>query len=145
MTRWEVWLLHAGNVLVGATGLAYAWFRYFARPLDEFSTVHPWQAPVQHAHVVVAPLLVFAIGMFWKAHATTGLRSGYPERRRTGLTLLTAATPMVLSGYLLQVAVEPVWRRAWIAVHVAASALWLAVSALHLLQRRRGTSPNARR
>lgn len=140
MSRWEVRLLQLANLLVGATGLVYAWLRYFAAPVDEFSAVHPWQAPVQHAHVLAAPLLVFALGLFWRAHAVAGLRLGAPERRRSGTTLLASAAPMVLSGYLLQTAVEPTWRKAWIALHVATSTLWLLGATVHLLQKRRRTT-----
>jgi hypothetical protein len=137
VNRWEVRLLHVANLLVGATGLLYAWLRYFAAPADEFSPVHPWQPWAQHAHVLTAPLLLFALGLFWRAHALSGLRSGAPERRRTGITLLAAAAPMALSGYLLQTAVDPAWRTAWIAIHLASSALWLVATVVHLLQRRR--------
>jgi hypothetical protein len=143
LSRWEVRLLHAANLLVGATGLLYGWLRYFAEPVDELSAVHPWQPAVQHLHLLAAPLLVFALGLFWRAHALAGLRLGTSERRRTGSGLLVAAAPMVASGYLLQTAVEPSWRRAWIVLHVAASLLWLALSALHQLRRRaRRSSPS---
>jgi hypothetical protein len=80
--------------------------------------------------------------MFWKAHATAGLRNGFPERRRSGTALVLAAAPMILSGYLIQTAVEPAWRTAWIAVHLAASTLWSLGALAHLLQRRRRNGSN---
>lgn len=133
MTRFEAWLVHLANLLVGGTGLVYAWCRYVAVPADEFALVHPWQAAAQHAHVLAAPLLVFALGFIWRAHVWAGFRLGSPGRRRSGVTLLALAAPMIASGYLLQVAVEPPWRRGWIAVHVATSALWLAGTLAHQL------------
>jgi hypothetical protein len=132
MTRFEAWLVHTANLLVGGTGLLYAWFRYFAAPVDEFSAVHPFQGAAQHAHVLAAPLLVFALGLIWRQHVASGLRA-CPARRRSGLTLAALAVPMVASGYLLQVAVEPGWRQAWIAVHVAASTIWIAGTLAHQL------------
>jgi hypothetical protein len=133
LTRFEAWLVHVANLLVGGTGLVYAWFRYFAMPVDEFSAVHPAQGLAQHAHVLAAPLLVFALGLVWRSHVWAGFRLGSPGRRRSGVTLLALAAPMIASGYLLQVAVEPGWRNAWVVVHVAASALWLAGTLVHQL------------
>ena len=137
MTRAEAWTHHAANLLVGVTGLAYAWLRYFADSPDPFSAVHPWLPPVQHAHVWTAPLLVFALGLVWRAHAWAGLRAGAAPRRSSGIALLATAAPMVASGYLLQTAVEPGWRKVWIVVHLAASGLWLAGYLAHQLAARR--------
>ena len=67
MSRPEAWLVHVANLLVGGTGIAYALFRYVLKPDDPFASAHPCQAPAQHAHVVVAPLLVFALGMLPRA------------------------------------------------------------------------------
>lgn len=137
MTRAEAWLHHVANVLVGGTGIAYAWLRYGAEPADLFSAVHPWLPPVQHAHVWTAPLLVFALGLAWRAHAWAGLRAGAAPRRSSGIALLATAAPMVASGYLLQTAIDPAWRRLWLAVHLGASGLWLAGYLAHQLAPRR--------
>ena len=45
--------------------------------------------------------------------------------------MLPTLLPMVVSGYLIQTTVGEGWRTAWIAVHLAASALWLAGYAGH--------------
>jgi len=56
VTRGEAWLQHAANLLVGGSGLAYAWTVYLAEPEDPFALVnHPWQPPLRSAHVVAAP------------------------------------------------------------------------------------------
>ena len=134
MSRLEAWLLHAAALLVGSTGLAYAWMRYLTKPGDEFAVVnHAWQPAMQHAHVVVAPLLVFALGMIWKQHVAAGMRGGKPERRRSGLVLLGALVPMVLPGYFLQVSVDPWWHSLWAQVHLWSSLAWLAAYAVHQL------------
>ena len=135
--RWEVVLLHLSNVLVGGTGTAYAVFRYFTKPSGEFDVVnHPLQPAVQHLHLLLAPLLVFAVGLAWRTHAVAHLRREGAPRRRTGLSLLVAFVPMAASGYLLQTAVDPAWRRAWIAVHLATSVLWIAGYLAHQLGKR---------
>jgi hypothetical protein len=137
VSRFEAWLVHAANLLVGGTGLVYVWFRYLARPTDPFALVHPLAGLWQHAHVVAAPLLVFALGVVARSHAWNGLRLGVPQRRRSGALLLGVAAPMVLSGYLLQTAVDASWQLAWIGLHLAASALWLTASLAHLAGVRR--------
>ena len=132
MTRLEAWLLHLANLAVAGTGLVYAWMRYVATPADPFSVVgSPWQPTVQHLHVLFAPALVLTLGMVLRPHAAMALRLGMRSGRRSGLTILATAAPMIASGYLLQIATEPAWRRAWIAVHLATSALWLLGYAVH--------------
>lgn len=142
MSRFEAWLVHVANLLVGGTGLVYAWMLYFARPADEFAVVnHPWQPAVQHLHVVAAPLLVFAIGLIWRVHAWAGFRLRAPNRWASGLALLAMALPMIASGYLLQTAVDPAWRKAWLIVHLATSGIWVVATGVHQLTPGRRARP----
>lgn len=137
MSRAEARLIHLAQLLVGGTGLVYAVMLYLLEAPDEFTLLHhPWQDETQALHVLTAPLLVFAIGLVWKRHAWQRVRSGYRARRATGLTLVAAFAPMVASGYLIQTAVEPGWRTAWIVIHVAVSLLWLLSYVVHLLRPR---------
>lgn len=131
MSRWEAWCLHLATLLVTGTGLAYAWARYVAETDDPFAIAHPLQAPTQHLHVLVAPLLVFAVGVVWKEHVWDHFRDGKRRSRRSGVSLLATVVPMVASGYLIQTTVTPAWRTAWIVVHLATSALWVSAYAAH--------------
>jgi hypothetical protein len=97
---------------------------------------HPLEPQAQHAHIVLAPLLVFACGLIWQAHVWPRVRSGYAPRRSSGLALAALCAPMIASGYLLQVAESDAWRSAWLWVHLATSGLWIAAYALHLSSRR---------
>jgi hypothetical protein len=127
MSRFEAMLLHVANVLVGGTGLVYAWVRYVAAPSDPFAVVNrPWQPQVQHLHVLLAPLLVFATGMIWRRHVLASWREEVRRRHRSGSALAWMLVPMIASGYLLQTAVDDRWRRAWVVVHLATSGLWIA-------------------
>lgn len=129
--------MHLATILVGGTGLVYAWMRYFAVPSDPEAVIaHPLQPVVQHLHVWTAPLLVFAAGLLWRRHVWAGIQLGVRERRRAGIGLALALLPMVVSGYLLQTAVEPWWRRCWVFVHVAASALWVLGYLVHQISPR---------
>lgn len=126
MTRFEAWLLHVSTILVSGTGLVYAWMIWFVRPSDPYSVVnHPLQPQVQHAHVLVAPLLVFAAGLIWQRHIWAHWRDGVRRGRRSGIGMIFTLVPMVASGYLLQTSVDGTWRSAWLWVHLATSGLWI--------------------
>ncbi len=136
MSRAEAWFHHLANLLVGATGLLYAWTLYLCTPEDEFALVnHPWQPDLHHAHLWTAPLVVFSAGMLWKQHGMRKLRQPEAVRKGSGVGLLGTAWPMILSGYWLQTAVEPSWRQAWPIVHLLSSGLWLAAYLGHQLRR----------
>ena len=140
MNVWDRRLMYVANLLVGGTGLVYAAMSYFMLPADEWAVVnHPWQPHVQHAHVLVAPLLVFACGMIWRRHVVQHWRHA-TQRRRSGPGLVILLAPMVASGYLLQTSVSQGWRQAWIVVHVVTSVIWLLAFAVHLLGPSRGAA-----
>ncbi len=132
MTRNQARLIHCTNLLVGGTGLVYGWMRYVAESDDPFSIVnHPWQPDLQHAHVLCAPLLVFAVGWVWSNHVLLHWRAGSRRGRRTGIAMAILFFPMVLSGYLLQTAVDESWRNAWIWLHGLTSAAWVLLACVH--------------
>ncbi len=134
MTRTEMLVVHLANALVAGTGLAYGAMRYLMEPADEWAVVsHPWQPHVQHLHVVVAPLMVFAVGLIWGRHVTMRLRDG-GRGRTSGVGLLVSFAPMAVSGSLIQIAVDPGWRTAWVVLHVAGSLLWITALAIHQAQ-----------
>jgi hypothetical protein len=127
---------------VGGTGLVYAWMVYLARPADPYAVVnHPSQPAVQHLHIVVAPLLVFAAGLIWRRHVWGSWRSGVVQRRRSGVSMALALAPMIVSGYLLQTAVESTWRTVWSVLHLATSGLWIAAYLLHQFFPQRNGAP----
>lgn len=126
MSRLTAWSVHASTLAVGVTGLVYTWMLLFCSPADEWSVLnHPLQADVQHLHVVTAPLLVFAVGLIWRAHVWLKLRRGHAARRSTGWVLAVGFAPMAVSGYLLQVSADEAWRLTWSWLHLGSSLLWL--------------------
>ena len=128
MTRFEAWSLHVSTILVAGTGLVYAWMIWFVRPTDPYAIVnHPFQPQVQHAHILVAPLLVFAAGLVWQRHIWAHWRRGVRRGRRSGLGMMLTLVPMVASGYLLQTAVDDSWRSVWLWIHLVTSGLWILV------------------
>jgi len=126
VSRFEAWMLHLSNLLVGGTGLVYAWMVFLVEPTDPYAVVnHPLQPMVQHLHILVAPLLVFTAGLIWRRHAWAQWRRGIEDRRRSGLSLIYLLVPMIVSGYLIQTATDDGWRRIWVWVHLITSCLWL--------------------
>ena len=143
MNRGTAWSVHAAALLVGGTGLVYAWMRYLCTPEDELALVnHPLEPSVQHLHLWLAPLLVFAVGLVWSEHAWARVRSGFPVRRPTGLALFALFWPMVLSGVAVQVAVGEGTRAAAVWSHALTGTGWCLAYAIHLLTRRGKTGPS---
>lgn len=133
MTRTEYWYFHIANSLVILTGLVYGWMIYFMEPVDPFAVVnHVWQPHLHHAHLWVAPLLVFMLGMMGSLHARPYVKRGIKEGRRSGWTLIALALPMILSGYFLQTAVAELWRTLWVFLHISTSIIWCVASAFHV-------------
>jgi len=131
VSRVQMLFLHLANLAVCGTGLVYAWMRYLVEPADDWAVVnHPWQPHMQHLHVLVAPLLVFALGLIWSTHVLGKLKNGR-KNRIAGIGLTALFLPMAASGYLLQVTVDPGWRWTWVWVHVVSSLLWVAAFVVH--------------
>jgi hypothetical protein len=135
VSRFEAWLAHLSTLLVGGTGLVYAWMRYLLPPVDPYAVVHhPWEPATQQLHLLTAPLLVFVAGQIWYRHAWLHWRRGVRQRRASGIAMALTLVPMVASGYLIQTTVDEPWRVTWIVVHCAASGLWLAGYLVHALR-----------
>lgn len=132
MSRGQAWALHVSTLLVGGTGLIYAWMLYLLEPVDELSILnHPQQALLQHAHIWFAPLLIFAIGMAWRGHIWRHLRSGRKPAKRSGLLLVGCLVPMTASGYFLQTSVSESWRTVWMWVHLVSSGAFVSGYLVH--------------
>lgn len=137
MTRGEAWLLHAANLLVGGSGLAYGWMLYcIPEDPESFSlTHHPLQPEAQALHILSAPLIVLGLGLIWRNHVWQRLLRKYPLRRKTGITLMLLALPMVASGYLLQVTADELWQQVWVWIHGLSASLWILIYLVHQFTR----------
>ena len=132
MRRLERWSLRVGFVLGGLTGVVYGWLRYFGSVKGDFGPEpSPWQPFWQHAHVLAAPVLLFALGVAVRGHVQGMLGRGVRRGRRTGLVLLVVAAPMVLGGYAVQVVTAAGVRNALGWTHAAIGALFTALYAIH--------------
>lgn len=134
----ERWGLHLSAAAVAVSGLLYGWLKYFHQRLGEFGP-EPFrlQGLSQHAHVFVSPLLLFTLGMIVRGHTVPALRAGVRSGRTTGLVIAAFLAPMVLSGYGMQICVDPAWRTALAWVHGPTSLLFLVAYAGHLARPRK--------
>ena len=84
--------------------------------------------------MLAAPLLLFALGLTVRGHLGSKLRSQNRDGRRLGLGLAFLIAPMVMTGYLVQVATSPVWRLGFAWTHGLASLLFLGAYLGHGLR-----------
>jgi len=132
MKRWEAWWNHAAIVAVSVSGVAYGIFKYFVPASDPDSRIgHPLQPVLLKAHILVAPLAVFGIGLIFRRHAVARIQAGESYGRRTGTVMLWLLLPLTMTGYLIQMFVETatVTAAAW--SHVGLGIAFLLGYAIH--------------
>jgi hypothetical protein len=106
----QKWLLLTSSVLTACTGLIYWWMDWALQPLDEWAVInHPLQPLVLKLHILVAPVLVFAVGLIAVEHIWRHMKSAVQRGRLSGLVTVAVLAPMVLTGYLIQTVTHPGW------------------------------------
>ena len=114
--RWAVWIT---SVLTFVTGVIYLGMKYLMVSDDPLAVVnHPWQPALLKLHILVAPLLVFSIGLVALRHVWRHLQSKTREGRRSGLLTVVVLAPMIVSGYLIQTLTEEGWLQTMAIVHI---------------------------
>ena len=120
MSRFQRALLLWSSLLTAVTGVVYWWMDAMLEPVGEWAVVnHPLQPWVLKAHILVAPVLVFAIGLITVDHIWKHFRSGREWGRASGLTSMFVVVPMVVTGYLVQVTTDERWLTAIAWAHIA--------------------------
>lgn len=139
MTRLQVAVLQISLALTTITGIVFAVMKYWMKTDDPFAVVnHPLQPHMLAAHVVVAPLAVFAFGWIFGNHIWPGATNRAAPKRKSGLWSLVPIVPMVFSGYLLQVATADATRQAMAIAHWVSSALFVIAYGVHLATKKEG-------
>ncbi|HET7604257.1 MAG TPA: hypothetical protein VFK36_14625 [Gemmatimonadales bacterium] len=138
MTRFERWGVWSTSVATAVTGFVYLWMKYLMTPVDPWAVInHPLQPWVLKAHILVAPLLVFSMGMVALKHIWRHLRSARRTARRTGLTTALVLGPMVISGYLIQSVTGEGVLRALAIAHIATGTVYALGLLAHQVMVRR--------
>jgi hypothetical protein len=133
MKSWEAWTIRMGFGLVCASGVVYGVMKYFLTGTNSDSRLgHPWQPGVLAAHVLVAPVAVFAIGLLLRSHALAQLQRGQREGRGTGLALTVIGMPLVFSGYLVQVLTGEALRKGTGWIHATLGLVFALAFFLHM-------------
>lgn len=142
MRPFEKWLLIASSAATGITGIVYAWMKYLVESAEPWAVInHPWEPWVLKAHILVAPVMVFAVGLVTVGHIWKHFRNRVEARRMSGLTLMAVLVPMVLSGYLIQAVTGAGWLLALVVAHLVTGGLYLVGLGVHWavgLRRRNG-------
>jgi hypothetical protein len=142
MSPFEKWSVLTTSLLTTATGIVYMWMRYFMESTDPWAVVnHPLQGWFLKAHILVAPLLVFAVGMIAVRHVWRHFRAGIRHGRRSGLTTGIALAPMVATGYLIQAITAEGWLAAMAISHIGVGLLYTLGLAVHAWLGRRVRKP----
>ena len=135
MPGFERLLQHGSTLLVGASGVVYAWMRYLLPESEDPFTVarHPLQPTFLEVHVLAGPLFLLALGMIFRSHILARLRNSRRRRsRRSGWAATLLLVPMIASGYLLQTATSEGWRWGLLVAHLGSGGLFLGTYLLHL-------------
>lgn len=145
MNRFQRRLLWWSTLLTALTGGVYAWMKHMMEPVDEWAVInHPLQPWVLKAHILVAPVMVFAVGLVTMSHIWPLLKSGLPRGRQTGIWTAATFGPLVLTGYLIQAITIPLplavvsWTHLALGVVVTAAFLGHRVAVGRRIRQRKG-------
>jgi hypothetical protein len=135
VNRFERILLHLSALGAAATGGIFFWMKHVLRSDDPFSVVHhPWQPSVLALHVLIVPVLVFALGLIAREHMIGRLLEEQPHpSRRSGIAAMLLTVPMIGSGYLLQVLTGPGARKVVSIAHAGTGIVFALLYLLHLV------------
>lgn len=148
MNRFEKWSVWITAVLVTATGVGLLWTKYFVPANDPWSVInHPLQPWFLKAHIITAPLLIFAIGLIATRHIWPHYQARIRRGRRSGILTALFTLPMILTGYLIQVVTHVGWLRALAISHIVLGLVFAAGLAVHQIATRvrRGSRRSHRR
>jgi len=119
MSRFERWNLWVTTVLVIATGAGLFVTKYLFSTSEPWAVInHPWQPWFLKVHIVVSPLLIFAVGTITIRHIWAHYRSGQARGRHTGIVTALVTIPMIGTGYLIQVITAVGWVQAMAIAHI---------------------------
>ena len=134
MTRFESLLLQMSTVMSALSGAIFLAMKHLLKNDDPFSVLgHPWQPHMLAAHVLVGPVVVFALGLISRDHILGGYRNGTRKGgRRSGASTILLAAPMIVSGYFLQIVTGETLKLILVIVHVTTGTMFVSLFFWHL-------------
>lgn len=127
--RWLLWLSTAATLI---TGVVYWWMKDLMTTTEPWSVInHPLQPWMLTAHILVAPVLVFAVGLITTRHVWRHYRQGQRKGRRSGVVAALTFVALVVSGYLIQVITAEMLLRVLAWTHLGLGIVYSLGLALH--------------
>lgn len=133
MTNKEKRVFTSLNLFVSIIGVLYFIVKYFFKVETEFGIrPHALTSSLLHLHIITVPILLLALGYLFSIHIMPKWNSSNPKRSVSGVSLIILAASMILSGYLLQVALSGPNNEVAAIIHLVASFLWVFIYLWHL-------------
>ncbi len=134
MNRFTSRLLVSSTVATTLTGAGYFWAKYLVRADDPWAAInHPLEPWFLKAHIVVVPILLFALGLFVAQHVSRHYALGTLRGRRSGVAITLLIGPMVVTGYLIQVLTHRGWLQSMAIAHIVLGSIYALGFGLHYL------------
>ena len=129
--RWNLWITTA---LVIVTGVGLFGVKYLLTPSEPSAVInHPIQQWLLKAHIMVAPFMIFSVGIITTRHIWRHYRNGQDRGRHTGITTALVTGPMILTGYLIQVMTSMGWVSAMAIAHIVFGTVYAVGLSAHQL------------
>ena len=133
MKTWQRRAFNGLSAAMTATGFLLFWMKYLLVSDDPLAVVnHPLQPLMLDLHLLASPAILVIFGIVFNAHVVSKLTKRVPLRR-SGLASLGTFGVMVLSGYLLQVAVHEYIRLAILWLHLGSGLVFAASYTVHVV------------
>lgn len=145
MTRFERWSVWSTTAVMLVTGVVYWWMKDMMTPAEPWAVInHPLQPWVLKAHILVAPLMVFSVGLITMRHVWRHLVQGVRKGRLSGLAAAISVVAVVVTGYLLQVVTAETLLRALGWIHLGLGIVYSVGVAAHWPATRNGRASAGR-
>lgn len=132
ITRFERWLIWLSTGATLVTGVVYWWMKDLMTATEPWAVInHPLQPWMLKAHILIAPVLVFAVGLITTRHVWRHYRQGQERGRRTGIVAALTFLVLVATGYVLQVLTGETTLRVVGWMHLGIGVAYSAGLALH--------------
>ena len=132
--KFERWGFNAAYAAMALSGAGYFIMKYLMATDDPFAVVnHPWEPTMLAIHVVAGPVAIALFSLAFRSHGLPKLWQATAVNRKSGLTAGAVFIVLIGSGYLNQVATNPIVLEGSIWMHIGAGGVFVVAYAIHLI------------
>ena len=132
--KFERWGFNGAYAAITLSGGAYLVMKYLMMTDDPFAVVnHPWEPTMLAIHVIAGPIAIALFSLAFRSHGLPQIWQATRVNRKSGLAAGSVFLVLVGSGYLNQVATDPIVLEASIWTHVGAGGVFVAAYAVHVV------------